>query len=142
MASRTGNDAVRALRARQEVERRAVRAVEQAGAALADVVERRRELVARLDGEVQEARAAHELSVVVLATVLRDDGLAAELAGLDVSRVRALRRGFDGKVVRERIAQTGAVVSRRRGRAPTEDAAPRVGPVAGGESSAGAAVGG
>ncbi len=120
MASRTGNDAVRALRARQEVERRAVRAVEQSASALADAAERRHELLAKVDGEVRDATAAHELSVVVLAAILRDDGLAAELAGVDVSRVRALRRTVDGKAVRERIAQLGSVMP-RRGRPPAPE---------------------
>ncbi|WP_416903486.1 hypothetical protein [Micromonospora echinospora] len=142
MASRTGNEAVRALRARQEVERRAVRAVEQSASVLADAAERRRELLAKVDGEVRDATAAHELSVAVLAAILRDDGLAAELAGVDVSKVRALRRSVEGRAVRERIAQLGSVVPRRRGRQPAPEVAscggvmpdtePAAGPMAGG----------
>ncbi|AXH93716.1 hypothetical protein DVH21_29540 [Micromonospora aurantiaca] len=58
--------------------------------------------------------------MVVLAAILRDDGLAAELAGVDVSRVRALRRTVDGKAVRERIAQLGSVMP-RRGRPPAPE---------------------
>ncbi|MEV4273473.1 hypothetical protein ACIODS_17035 [Micromonospora chalcea] len=141
MASRTGNDAVRALRARQEVERRAVRAVEQSASALADAAERRRELLAKVDGEVGDASAAHELSVVVLAAILRDDGLAAELAGVDVSRVRALRRTVDGKAVRERIAQLGSVVP-RRGRQPASEVGSRGGAVGDAEPAAGLVDGG
>ncbi|WP_434740746.1 hypothetical protein [Micromonospora sp. SH-82] len=114
MASRTGNDAVLALRARQEVERRAVRAVEQSAAVLAEAEHRRREALARLDAERGDAAAAHDLAVVVLATLLRDDGLAAELAGVDVGRVRALRRSVDRSRVRERVEALGSVVPRRR----------------------------
>ncbi|SBT40736.1 hypothetical protein GA0070621_1040 [Micromonospora narathiwatensis] len=77
---------------------------------------------------MRDATAAHELSVVVLATILRDDGLAAELAGVDVSRVRALRRMVDGKAVRERIAQLGTVVP-RRSRQPASEVVSRGGAV-------------
>ncbi|MFY1595967.1 hypothetical protein [Micromonospora sp. WMMD737] len=142
MASQTGNDAVRALRARQEVERRAVRAVAQSGAAVAEVAQRRAEVLAKLDGEVRDATAAHELSVVVLAAVLRDDALAAELSGVDVSRVRALRRTADGAAVRERVAQLGVVVPRRRGRPRVADNFSRGGLVDDTASAAGPTAGG
>ncbi|MEV1319443.1 hypothetical protein AB0J14_25565 [Micromonospora arborensis] len=114
MASKTGNDATRALRRRQELELRAVRAVEQAAGTVQDLERRRSEVVARLDQEVGTAAAEHGLAVVVLATVLRDDGLAADLTGVDVARVRAFRRGADGAAVRARIAELGEVVPRRR----------------------------
>ncbi|MCG5466722.1 hypothetical protein MED01_005764 [Micromonospora sp. MED01] len=114
MASKTGNDATRALRRRQELELRAVRAVEQAAGTVQDAERRRREVVARLDQEVGAAAAAHGLAVVVLATVLRDDALAADLTGVDLARVRAYRRGADGGTVRARIAELGEVVPRRR----------------------------
>ncbi|MBM0230521.1 hypothetical protein JNW91_00700 [Micromonospora sp. STR1_7] len=114
MASKTGNDATRALRRRQELELRAVRAVEQAAGTVQDAERRRREVVARLDQEVGTAAAAHELAVAVLATVLRDDGLAADLTGVDVARVRAYRRSADGAAVRARIAELGELVPRRR----------------------------
>lgn len=117
MASNTGNEAVRALRQRQEVERRAVRAVEQSAGVLDEAHRRRREALARLDEEVREAAAAHDVAVATLATVLRDDGLAAELSGLDVTRVRALRRSVDAAAVRSRIQELGSVVPRRRGSA-------------------------
>jgi hypothetical protein len=114
MASKTGNDATRALRRRQELELRAVRSVEQAAGTVQDAQRRRSEVVARLDQEVGGAAAAHGLAVAVLATVLRDDGLAADLTGVDVARVRAFRRGADGGAVRARIAELGEVVPRRR----------------------------
>ncbi|MFI7510874.1 hypothetical protein ACIBSS_29055 [Micromonospora aurantiaca] len=114
MASKTGNDATRALRRRQELELRAVRAVEQAAGTVQDAQRRRHEAVARLDQEVGAAAAAHGLAVAVLATVLRDDGLAADLTGVDVARVRSYRRGADGAAVRARIAELGEVLPRRR----------------------------
>ncbi|MFI6163947.1 hypothetical protein ACIA59_28850 [Micromonospora haikouensis] len=136
MASRTGNEATRALRQRQEVERRAMRAVEQAAGAVEEASKRRREALARLDGEAASAAAEHGLAVAVLATVLRDDGLAADLTGLDVPRVRACRRGADSAAVRSRIAALGAAVPRRRRTAVPvpEEAAPPVGEGAGGDS--------
>ncbi|SCG15615.1 hypothetical protein GA0070610_1851 [Micromonospora echinofusca] len=119
-----------------------MRAVAQSGAAVAEVAQRRAEVLAKLDGEVRDATAAHELSVVVLATMLRDDALAAELSGLDVSKVRALRRTADGAAIRERVAQLGAVVPSRRGRpraaanaSPSglvDETASAAGPLAGG----------
>ncbi|MGW0504012.1 hypothetical protein [Micromonospora sp. NPDC003241] len=114
MASRTGNEATRALRRRQEVELRAARAVEQAAGTVQEVQRRRQEAVARLDQEVGAAAEAHGLAVAVLATVLRDDGLAASLTGVDVARVRSYRRGADGAAVRARIAELGEVLPRRR----------------------------
>lgn len=91
-----------------------MRAVEQAAGTVQDLERRRSEVVARLDQEVGTAAAEHGLAVVVLATVLRDDGLAADLTGVDVARVRAFRRGADGAAVRARIAELGEVVPRRR----------------------------
>ncbi|MEV4830618.1 hypothetical protein AB0K25_20145 [Micromonospora sp. NPDC049257] len=123
MASRTGNEATRALRRRQELELRAVRAVEQAAGTVQDAQRRRQEAVARLDQEVGAAAATHGLAVAVLATVLRDDGLAASLTGVDVARVRSYRRGADGAAVRARIAELGEVLPRRR-----RTAIPRPGP--------------
>lgn len=119
-----------------------MRAVAQSGAAVAEVAQRRAEVLAKLDGEVRDATAAHELSVVVLAAVLRDDALAAELSGMDVSRVRALRRMADGAGVRERVAQLGAVVPRRRGRPRAADNSLRGGLVDDTASAAGPAPGG
>ncbi|MBQ1052475.1 hypothetical protein KBX50_28995 [Micromonospora sp. C51] len=114
MASKTGNTAVVALRQRQELELRAVKAVEQTAGALDEAQRRRREALARLDEEAASVVAAHELAVAVLSTVLRDDDLAAALTGVDVARVRAYRRGADHAAVRARIAELGAVVPRRR----------------------------
>lgn len=114
MASRTGNEATRALRRRQELELRAARAVEQAAGTVQEAQRRRQEAVARLDQEVGAAAAAHGLAVAVLATVLRDDGLAASLTGVDVARVRSYRRGADGAAVRARIGELGEVLPRRR----------------------------
>ncbi|MFI0796594.1 hypothetical protein ACH4OY_28500 [Micromonospora rubida] len=96
------------------MELRAVRAVEQAAGTVQEVQRRRQEAVARLDQEVGAAAAAHGLAVAVLATVLRDDGLAASLTGVDVARVRSYRRGADGAAVRARIAELGEVLPRRR----------------------------
>ncbi|MCZ7379719.1 hypothetical protein [Micromonospora sp. WMMC250] len=127
-----------ALRRRQELELRAVRAVEQAAGTVQDAERRRREAVARLDQEVGTAAAAHGLAVAVLATVLRDDGLAADLTGVDVARVRAFRRGADGAVVRARIAELGEVVPRRRRMAvpvPGNAGPASVGDVSGGAPS-------
>ncbi|WP_018787876.1 hypothetical protein [Micromonospora sp. CNB394] len=143
MASKTGNDATRALRRRQELELRAVRAVEQAAGTVQDAQRRRQEAVARLDQEVDAAAAAHGLAVAVLATVLRDDGLAADLTGVDVARVRSYRRGADGAAVRARIAELGEVLPRRR-RSAVARPGPRSGPGPGdaGSGAAGVAVSG
>lgn len=114
-----------------------MRAVEQAAGTVQDAERRRREVVARLDLEVGTAAAAHGLAVAVLATVLRDDGLAADLTGVDVARVRAFRRGADGAAVRARIAALGEVVPRRRRTAVAVPA--NAGPDRDGGASAGGA---
>lgn len=114
MASKSGNDVVAALQARQKAQVAAARGFTVAQAAVEAAQRRRAALLAEQDAVVGEARRESDVALAVLATVLLQDEQTAEMVDVPVATVRNVRRNADPGEVARRIEALG--VRRRRQR--------------------------
>ncbi|MDR7277649.1 hypothetical protein [Catenuloplanes atrovinosus] len=122
MASRTTNKAAAALQMRRKQEDAAVRAVAARARAAQAAAQRRRELLAVCDAEVVAAETDLLVSLAGLAVLLRDDAVTAEVAGVDVTQVRAAHRRVSESDVAAFVRSLAEVPVRRGRRAESSEA--------------------
>ncbi|WP_157239564.1 hypothetical protein [Catenuloplanes japonicus] len=120
MASETTNRAAAALQVRRRREDAAVREVAARARMAQAAAQRRHEVVARADAEVAAADMGLLVALAGLAVLLRDDAVAAEIAGVDVTQVRAAHRRVSEKDVAAFVnALTDVPVRRGRRTGPS-----------------------
>ena len=128
MASETTNQAAAALQQKRRREDAAVRAVTARARAAQVAAQRRREVLARADAEVAEADTGLLVALAGLAVLLRDDAVAAEIANVDVTQVRAAHRRVSEKAVADFVNGLAAGPARRGRRAGPSRTRPGAGP--------------
>ena len=122
MASKTTNEMAERLRARHLAEEKAVASIATARVSLDRALARRDQVLSELEQEIERCRGDEDLALAV-ASSLRDEVLIAELAGVDVARVRAAVRRVSPERVREEVESLGTVRPRRRRGARRDGAA-------------------
>lgn len=119
MAADTTNAKVAALKERHRAEVRAVQLLDGAEAAVRQARERRAAVLARLDAEVSAAQRGHDVALAVLAELMPEQA-AADIVGVEVAVVRAVRKRVGADDVRAAVAELGKPrrAGGRRGRGP------------------------
>ncbi|MDP9792582.1 hypothetical protein J2S43_001094 [Catenuloplanes nepalensis] len=131
MASKTTNHAAATLQEIRQREDAAAHAVAVRARAVQRAAQRRRELLGDLDEKVAAAETDLLVALAGLAGLLRDDAVAAMVANVDVTQVKAAHRRVSGEAVAEFVKSLADGPARRGRRTGSTESDARSGIAAG-----------